>query len=146
MPVLSLLAAVAIVVVVAAAPPRPNVLFVVYDDLRPQLGAYGHTQMITPHFDSLANESLVFNRAFTNYPYCAPSRNSFMSGRMPDHAHDWNFIDSFRQKDVHKAPSPNVGAEWVALPQFFKEHGYWTVGSGKLCELSLLQFTPLLPG
>jgi hypothetical protein len=116
----------------------PNILFVVYDDLRPQLGAYGHPGMSTPHFDSLASESLVFNRAYTNYPYCAPSRNSFMSGRMPDHAQDWNFVDSFRQKDVHSGhPTPNVGAHWVALPQFFKEHGYWTVGSGKLYHPNL---------
>ena len=118
--------------------PRPNVLFVVYDDLRPQLGAYGHEQMSTPNFDSLAAESLVFNRAYTNYPYCAPSRNSFMSGRMPDHAQDWNFLDSFRQKDVHSTnPTPNVGAEWVALPQFFRQQGYWTVGSGKLYHPNL---------
>ena len=39
--------------------------------------------MITPHIDKLASQSLVFERAFTNYAYCCPSRNSFMSGRMP---------------------------------------------------------------
>lgn len=54
---------------------RPNILFVVYDDLRPQLSTFGHDGMKTPHFDSLAAESLVFHRAYTNYPYCAPSRN-----------------------------------------------------------------------
>ena len=61
----------------AAADPagRPNILFVVYDDLRPQLSTFGHSGMKTPHFDSLAAESLVFHRAYTNYPYCAPSRN-----------------------------------------------------------------------
>ena len=129
------LVAAAALLSVATAP--PNILFVVYDDLRPQLASYGHDRMSTPHFDSLANESLVFNRAYTNYPYCAPSRNSFMSGRMPDHAHDWNFLDSFRQKDVHSNPSPNIGATWVALPEFFKNHGWWTVGSGKLYHPNL---------
>ena len=129
------LVAAAALLSVATAP--PNILFVVYDDLRPQLASYGHDRMSTPHFDSLANQSLVFNRAYTNYPYCAPSRNSFMSGRMPDHAHDWNFLDSFRQKDVHSNPSPNIGATWVALPEFFKNHGWWTVGSGKLYHPNL---------
>jgi hypothetical protein len=59
----------------AAAATPPNILFVVYDDLRPQLSSFGHDGMKTPHFDSLAAESLVFHRAYTNYPYCAPSRN-----------------------------------------------------------------------
>lgn len=55
---------------------------------------------------------------------------------MPDHAQDWNFIDSFRQRcEV----SPGVqgktcedweGTTWTALPEFFKKHGYWTVGTG----------------
>ena len=59
----------------AATATAPNILFVVYDDLRPQLSSFGHDGMKTPHFDSLAAESLVFHRAYTNYPYCAPSRN-----------------------------------------------------------------------
>ncbi len=62
----------------AAAATAPNILFVVYDDLRPQLSAFGHDGMKTPYFDSLAAESLVFHRAYTNYPYCAPSRNRYV--------------------------------------------------------------------
>jgi hypothetical protein len=46
-------------------------LQIVYDDLRPQLSAFGHEGMKTPHFDSLAAQSLTFTRAYTNYPYCA---------------------------------------------------------------------------
>ena len=56
-------------------PPRPDSrwrwLQIVYDDLRPQLSAFGHEGMKTPHFDSLAAESLTFTQAYTNYPYCA---------------------------------------------------------------------------
>ena len=131
----------------SAATRRPNILFVVYDDLRPQLTSFGHAGMKTPHFDSLAAESLVFHRAYTNYPYCAPSRNSFMSGRMPDHAQDWNFIDSFRQRcEVALAGSGTghgktckdwEGTTWTALPEFFKNNGYWTVGQGKLFHPNL---------
>jgi iduronate 2-sulfatase len=57
---------------------RMNVLLIVCDDLRPELGAYNHTHMLTPHMDQLAEGSLLFERAFTNYAYCCPSRNSFM--------------------------------------------------------------------
>jgi hypothetical protein len=83
-----------------------NVLFIVCDDLRTQLKTYGHADyMATPHIDALAAESLVFERAYTNYPYCAPSRNSFMSGRMPSKTRAWNFLDHFREvREVREVP------------------------------------------
>lgn len=73
---------------------RKNVLLLICDDLRTQLRSYGHAEyMQTPNIDKLAADALVFDRAYTNYPYCAPSRNSFMSGRMPSKTKAWNFID-----------------------------------------------------
>ena len=73
---------------------RKNVLLLICDDLRTQLKSYGHADyMHTPNIDKLAADALVFDRAYTNYPYCAPSRNSFMSGRMPAKTKAWNFID-----------------------------------------------------
>ena len=61
-------------------PSRKNVLLLICDDLRTQLKSYGHADyMHTPNIDKLAADALVFDRAYTNYPYCAPSRNSFMS-------------------------------------------------------------------
>lgn len=73
---------------------RKNVLLLICDDLRTQLRSYGHADyMHTPNIDKLAADALVFDRAYTNYPYCAPSRNSFMSGRMPSKTKAWNFID-----------------------------------------------------
>jgi hypothetical protein len=74
-PLLLFLTTMLLAAVDGTAAVAPNILFVVYDDLRPQLSAFGHDGMKTPHFDSLAAESLVFHRAYTNYPYCAPSRN-----------------------------------------------------------------------
>jgi hypothetical protein len=55
-----------------------NVLYLVSDDMRPQLSSYGHDYMITPHLDGLARTGLQFDFAYTNFAYCAPSRNSFM--------------------------------------------------------------------
>ena len=43
---------------------RKNVLFIATDDLRPQLGCYGHEDMITPHLDALARRGMVFQRAY----------------------------------------------------------------------------------
>ena len=58
-----------------AAPRKANVLHLVADDMRPNLGCYGHSFMKTPHLDLLAQTGLLFDFAYTNFAYCAPSRN-----------------------------------------------------------------------
>jgi len=110
-------------------PPKntKNVLLIVIDDLRPQLGCYNISvcgaKMHTPNIDALSRRALTFKHAYNQYSVCSPSRNSFMSGRRPDTTLTWNFKDSFRT-----AP----GAEnWIAFPQYFKVHGYNTTGCGK---------------
>ena len=101
-----------------------NVLFLMVDDLRPQLGSYGHNSMHSPSLDRLASEAVVFERAYANYPYCSPSRNSFLSGRLPDVTQVWNFQDDFRHT--------SGGDTWISLPQHFKRHGWWAAGVGKV--------------
>jgi len=125
---------------VAPSPPAPltppspqgykNVLFIVVDDLRPEISAYGHHYMKTPHLDKLASEGTVYTRAYVQYSFCAPSRNSFMTGRRPDATKAWNFLDHFREE--------GIGDKWKTMPQWFRENGFFTVGSGKL-------FHPALP-
>ena len=104
-----------------------NILYIVVDDLRPQLGAYGQGYMHTPNIDALANRSLIFDRAYCQFSFCAPSRNSFMTGRRPDRTQCWNFIDNFRE----------VGPNWISMPQYFKENGYFSTGVGKLYHPNL---------
>ena len=41
---------------------------------------------------------MVFDHGYTNYPYCSRSRNSFMSGRLPDSSQIWTFQNSFRNE------------------------------------------------
>ena len=108
-----------------------NVLLVVCDDLRPELNVYNHSHMLTPNLDKLAKTSLLFERAYTNYAYCCPSRNSFMSGRMPGTSKVFNFINSFRDSTVVDRVGVK-GTSWTTLPEHFKNNGFWTVGSGKL--------------
>lgn len=107
-----------------------NVLLFVCDDLRPQLGAYGKEFMHTPNMDKFASQSLVFDRAYTNFAICSPSRNSFMTGRQPDHTRVWNFRQDFRQAGI--GPTGLAGDKWVTMPQYFKQHSYLTLGHGKL--------------
>lgn len=114
----------------------PNVLLIIADDLRSQLGdvpgiddAGGLLAGTTPHLAALAANGTVFSRAYVQEALCAPSRNSFLSGRRPDVTKAWQFVDHFREGD---------GVKWTALPQLFKEQGhYTTVGVGKVYHKGL---------
>ena len=59
---------------------RPNILWILGDDLGPQLGSYGHPLVKTPHMDRLANEGVRFTRAHTTAPVCSSSRSAFNVG------------------------------------------------------------------
>lgn len=101
---------------------RPNVLFIAVDDLRPQLGCYGNTQMITPSFDRLASGGVVFERSFCNYPVCGASRASLLSGARPT----WDRFLNYYTRVVEDYP------EAVTLPRLFRDNGYHTISNGKV--------------
>jgi uncharacterized sulfatase len=62
---------------------RPNLVWIVGEDLGPELGCYGDSNAVTPHLDHLAREGVRFTRAFTHAPVCAPSRSGLITGRYP---------------------------------------------------------------
>jgi len=103
-------------------PSRPNILFVIVDDLRPELGCYGNTVIKTPNFDRFAQEATTFTRAFCQAAACSPSRASVMLGQRPDTTHVWSLGEEFRK--IH----PNA----VTMPQHFHRFGYYTVSIGKI--------------
>ena len=55
---------------------KMNVLFVMADDLRPELGCYGVKDIHTPHIDHFASYSMVFDNAYCNAPVSGASRGS----------------------------------------------------------------------
>lgn len=57
----------------AAADDRPNVVWIVSDDLGPELGGYGYPDVATPNLDRLAKEGARFTRAFSTAPVCSAS-------------------------------------------------------------------------
>lgn len=61
-------------------PSRPNILWLIAEDLGPHLGCYGTTQVWTPNLDRLAAEGMRFTRAYTTAPVCSASRSAFMTG------------------------------------------------------------------
>ena len=61
-------------------PSRPNVLWLIGEDLGPELSCYGTEQVWTPNLDRLAREGVRYTRAYTVAPVCSPSRSAFMTG------------------------------------------------------------------
>lgn len=108
--------------VAAHAADRPNVLFIVIDDLRPEFGAYGSDTIRSPNLDRLAKSGVTFNRAYCQQAVCSPSRTSVMTGVRPDTAKVWDLETHFR------TALPDV----VTLGQHFKSHGYLVQGMGKI--------------
>ncbi len=100
----------------------PNVLLIIVDDLRPQLGAYGFDVMRTPNIDRLAEEGLLFRRAYAQWPVCGPSRASLLSGLRPDTTGIYN---NGRRLD-------SADTEIVSLPAHFRRNGYRTLSVGKV--------------
>jgi iduronate 2-sulfatase len=70
--------------VFAEANDRPNVLFIMVDDLRPSLGCYGDRLAITPNIDRFARSARVFQRVYCHQAVCGPSRASILTGRLFD--------------------------------------------------------------
>ena len=101
---------------------RPkNVLFIISDDLATRIGSYG-APVLTPNIDRLANQGVAFDRAYAQFPLCAPSRASFLTGTRPDTTKVANLSTPFRKA------LPDI----QTLPQYFKAHGYHAGRIGKI--------------
>ncbi|MDO8303506.1 MAG: sulfatase-like hydrolase/transferase, partial [Sedimentisphaerales bacterium] len=100
-----------------------NVLFVAFDDLRPQLGCYGDVVVKSPNIDRLAARGMVFDRTYCQQSLCAPSRASLMTGRRVDTVQLWDCSSKHFRDTL-----PDV----VTLPQHFKNNGYFTQNIGKI--------------
>jgi iduronate 2-sulfatase len=108
-----------------SAAPRPNVLFIAIDDLRPALGAYGDPLAKTPHLDRLAARGMTFDRAYCQHALCAPSRASVITGLRPER---FPQVSAGVQAAHYRDAVPDV----VTLPQHFKDHGYHAESIGKV--------------
>ena len=118
MPMLRALLFLALPLCVTAA---PNVLFLLADDFRPELGCYG-SSALTPNLDKLANRGVRFENTYCQQAVCNPSRSSFLTGKRPDTLRIWNNSVHFRERN------PDV----TTIPLWFKEHGYVTRDCGKV--------------
>lgn len=107
-------------------PAMINVLFIVSDDMRADIGPYSPKYAVfTPNLNQLAQSSLVFDNAFVSQAVCGPSRNSFLTGRRPDSLRSWNFLNSCRK----------FGSQVQTIPQSFRLAGYETLSVGKVFHI-----------
>lgn len=116
------LAALSVLTGARAEGPRTNVLFLLADDLRPELNCYGQAAVKSPNIDALAAAGVRFDRAYCQFPLCNPSRTSMLTGRYPTFTGVLDNSHHFR--DAHP--------DWVSLPQHFKANGYATLRTGKV--------------
>lgn len=118
--ILRLLLLVALVSTSAFA--KPNVLFLICDDLNCDLGSYGHPMVKSPNIDRLAERGVLFKNTHCQYPLCGPSRASFMSGLYPDQT----LIH--RNAIYIREHLPDV----KTLSQMFRDNGYFATRIGKI--------------
>jgi uncharacterized sulfatase len=95
---------------------RPNILWIIADDLSPDLGCYGYEHVATPHLDQLAAEGMRFDAAFSSAPVCSSSRSAFITGMYQ------TSIGSYHHRTEHVVPLPE-GIQPVT--EHFREAGYF---------------------
>jgi uncharacterized sulfatase len=105
-----------------SAASKPNVLFIIVDDLTTTLSCYGNQHVRTPGMDALAARGIRFDHAYTQFALCNPSRCSFLTGCYPEKTGVMDLTTSLRKA------LPNE----VTLLQHFKNNGYATGRVGKV--------------
>lgn len=103
-------------------PEKPNILFIAVDDLRPEINMYGESHIISPNLDRLAQDGVVFNRAYCNVPVCGASRASLMTGIFP----------TPQRFTTYGARVDEEADEYPTLTETFQQNGYLTTNLGKI--------------
>lgn len=115
---------------------RPNVIFILADDLGiNDLGCYGRREHRTPYLDHLAAQGLRFTCAYCAQPICSPSRAAILTGKSPARLHLTTYLpgrpDAPTQKLLHPAMRQQLPLEETTLAQRLKAAGYATACIGK---------------
>ena len=103
---------------------RPNILWILAEDMSPDLGFTGVPEVRTPNIDALAQKGMYFENTFTTSPVCSPSRSAFHTGmyQMTIGAHNHR---SHRAEDPSEYPFPLPKGVRV-LPDWLRDAGYFT--------------------
>ena len=114
------------VAITAPAAEKPNIVFILADDLGySELGSYGQKKIKTPYLDQLAAEGMKFMRAYSGNAVCAPSRCVLMTGKHPGHAIVRN------NKALKPEGQQPIAAEEVTIAELLGQEGYVSGAFGK---------------
>ncbi len=106
-----------------AAPRRPNIIFILADDLGwAELGCYGNDFNETPNLDRLAKDGMRFTNAYASAPVCSPYRAAFLTGQYPARV---GITDYLRPGDKP------LSTDHVTIAKLLKRNGYATGMIGK---------------
>jgi len=110
----------------AAAADRPNLIFILCDDLaQGDLGCYGQKLIQTPHLDRMAAEGTRFPQLYSGTTVCAPSRSSLMTGLHTGHC------PIRANREVQPEGQKPLPEETITVAQVLKSTGYATACMGK---------------
>ncbi len=98
---------------------RPNILWIIAEDMSPDLGCYGNRVVTTPNLDALADKGMRFSHVFTTGPACSPSRTALATGvyQTTLGAHHMRYSERLK---------PALPRGIKVLPELMREEGYFT--------------------
>lgn len=105
---------------------KMNVLFLMADDMRPELGCYGVKEVKTPNIDRFAASGLLFQNAYCNIPVSGASRASLLTGVYPHYPDRFVNYSAYASKDCPTA---------IPISRWFTSHGYYTISNGKVSTI-----------
>ena len=115
----------------ADAPRRPNILFVLIDDMGYRdLSCFGGTRTRTPEIDRLAAEGVRFNQFYVGSPICSPSRVALTTGQYPNRWRITSYLDN-RRANARRGMNQWLAPEAPSLARFLHQAGYHTAHVGK---------------
>lgn len=104
---------------------RPNIMWVVVDDMSANFSCYGDSTLQTPNVDSLARTGLQFDRAYATSPVCSTFRSALITGMYQ------TTIGAHHHRSGRGKHRINLPVGVVPLPKLFQQAGYYTcMGSG----------------
>lgn len=104
-------------------PKKMNILFIMADDMRPEMGCYGVKSVKTPNIDRFSKSAMLFENAYCNIPVSGASRASLLTGIYPEYP---NRFVSFSAKASVDCPAAVPVSEW------FTRNGFYSVSNGKV--------------